>query len=107
MAATALTPIVPQKVTGVSVAGAACDTSNGNSYPAACVLLVRNTGVGSRTVTVTTPADADGNVVADPTVAVASGAVVLIGPLDPARYGSTVTATGNHAELFFTAIQHS
>lgn len=104
MAATALTPITPPGAAGVSAAGAACDTANGNSFPATCYLLVRNTGVGARTVTLTTPADADGNVVADPTVAMASGAVKLIGPFKPAVYGSTVTATGDHAELYFAAI---
>lgn len=104
MAATALTPVAAPEVAGVSVAGAACDTGNGNSFPASCLLLVRNTGVGARTVTITTPADADGNVVADPTVAMASGAVKVIGPFNPSIYGSTVTATGDHAELYFTAL---
>lgn len=105
MAATAITPVSQPGVAGASAAGAACDTANGNSFPARCLLLVRNTGVGARTVTITTPADADGNVVADPTVAMASGAVKVIGPFDPSRYGNPVTATGDHAELYFTALE--
>lgn len=105
MAATALTVVQPNGAAAADVAGAACDVANGNSFPARCELLVRNTGVSSRTVTITTPPDKDGNAVADPQVTLTSGQVKLIGPLDPALYGAVVTATGSHAELFFCAIQ--
>lgn len=105
MSATSLAPVANPGITGVSVAGVACDTGNGNTFPGRCLLLVRNTGVGARTVTFTTPADADGNAVADPAVAVASGAVMLIGPFKPGIYGASPVATGSHAELYFTALE--
>lgn len=104
MAATALTVVAAPGSAGAEVSGVACDTSNGNSFPAECLLLVRNTGVTSRTVTLTTPADAEGNAVADPQVTLTSGQNKVIGPFNPAVYGKTVTATGSHAELYFTAI---
>lgn len=62
------------------------DCSGGRTF-----LAVTNASGASITVTLTTPGtDANGNAIADPTFAVAAGAVRLI-PLNPAIYGAIAT----------------
>lgn len=69
------------------------DISNGRTF-----LYVKNGGASSDTVTITTPGTVGpGLAIADLTVAVPNGQDRMIGPLDPALFGTLGIATVGHS----------
>lgn len=103
----------PIAVTNSSKAGTllpaatAADVSNGNSIAVddKTMIIVANTGVTSRTVTITPSVTVDGLAVADRTITLASGVSRLLGPYPASTYGTTLLITGSHAELTFRPVR--
>lgn len=114
MARTALTPVEApggRPLSSVDAAGAAADVGNGNKFAITGreMLLVRNTGASTRTLTFQTVAvngrqDPNHNTA----INVTAGAVRLFGPFPLKEYQQTDGAlyvSSNHAELLLTVIR--
>lgn len=85
--------LTPQDVvrTGLTHTFAAVDAANGNAFvnDGKTVLYVKNGGVGSTNVTISTPGTVDGLAIADLVVAVGNGVNKLIGPFPPGIYNQS------------------
>lgn len=66
-------------------------------------LLVRNSGAGSRTVTIVTPGTVDSQAVADRVISVGAGLSRYVGPFPPTDYGDPLSVDVEHTEVKLTA----
>jgi hypothetical protein len=82
-----------------NVGGDTADISNGRTF-----LWCKNASGGAITVTLATPGDVEGLAIADRTVSVpATTGERMIGPLNPAVYGSIATITYSGVTSFTVA----
>lgn len=85
------------------------DATNGHtmSNDGKSFLLVDNSGVASRTLTVAFSRTVDGQAVASRVYTLASGVDRYIGPFPQSDYGTTLSFTVSHAELLLSAYRLS
>ncbi len=83
------------------------DVVNGNSTAndGRVVLIVKNTGASSRTMTFTTVRSVDGLTNPVRSEAIPAGETQVFGPFDPNDYGTTLGYNADNAELTINAIR--
>ncbi len=86
------------------------DASNGNSFVASAndLLIVRNSGAGARTITISSVADEKGRTGDIGPYSLAAGAVAVFGPFTPEKgfrqTDNTINITPEHAEVLIGVI---
>ncbi|WP_369274509.1 hypothetical protein AB5J55_35330 [Streptomyces sp. R11] len=88
-------------------AATAGDVTNGNSTAndGRVVLIVKNTGASSRTITFTTIVSVDGLTAPVRSESIPAGETQVFGPFSPNDYGSTLGYNVDNAELTINVIR--
>lgn len=89
---------------GIDLAGVAANVG-GDTFPTTGreVLVIKNGGVGSVTLTVATPSTVDGLPVGDLTAAIGAGETRMIGPFPPGVYAAD-GQPGNNVALSYSGV---
>jgi predicted RNase H-like nuclease (RuvC/YqgF family) len=90
VAATNLALVEASRTSPPSTAGTAADTTNNNTFlnDGHVVLIVKNTGASTYTVTANLATTVDGQAVTGKQISVAASAEVIFGPFPIAYYGT-------------------
>lgn len=88
-------------------AASAGDVVNGNSTPndGRVVLVVKNTGASSRTITFPTTVSVDGLTAPVRSESIPAGETQVFGPFSPNEYGTVLAYNVDNAELTINAIR--
>jgi hypothetical protein len=108
MPRTALTITESTKAGTTLPVGTAADVANGNSIVhdgRSLVIIATNSGVSTRTITITPTAAVDGLAVAARTISMAASAVKLLGPFELSTYGSPLAISADHADIKFQPVR--
>lgn len=109
MARTAITYADVSKAGVALPAETAADVANGNSMPndGNVILIVRNANGAStaRVLSLSLIGTVDGFTPAPRTYSIAAGASRVIGPFEPAFYGTSLLLNGDNSELKITGLR--
>lgn len=107
MARTAVTAVQASRAGTTLPAATAGDAVNGNSITndGRTVLIVKNTGASSRTITFQTNVKVDGLTAPIRSETIPAGETQVFGPFSPNDYGSTLAFNVDNAELTVQAVR--
>jgi hypothetical protein len=107
MPRTALTATQATRAGTVLPAATAGDAVNGNSVPndGRVILIVKNTGASSRTITFHTARTIDGLTAPTRVETIPAGETQIFGPFDANDYGTTLAFNVDNAELTINIIR--
>jgi hypothetical protein len=107
MARTAVTAVQASRAGTTLPAATAGDAVNGNSIAndGRTVLIVKNTGASSRTITFQTNVKVDGLTAPVRSETIPAGETQVFGPFSPNDYGSTLAFNVDNAELTVQAVR--
>ncbi len=108
-------PRVAVPVTAITKAGVTAaaevngDATNGHSIAnnGSTFIVVRNNGASTRTLSINLQGAVDGQPITARTVSVATTVTKYVGPFDTTRYGTSIEAQVDHADLRLSAFRIS
>jgi hypothetical protein len=107
MPRTAITATQASRAGTVLPAATAGDAVNGNSIAndGRVVIIIKNTGASSRTITFTTAKTIDGLTFPVRSETIPAGETQVFGPFPPTDYGTTLAFNVDNAELTVQAVR--